>query len=117
MKLDNQADIVIADHARKTECPVGSVSWKFIDKSVARGRLENIEDYRAGPTTHTVREVGSAQPPRSGRTPFTAEDDRDLLLWVTKAERNGISLKGNEIYKQFEEIVRPGHNFLIMCSD
>lgn len=105
MKIDKQANIIIADHARK-DCPTGSISWTFIDKSVTRGQLEDIEKHRAGPTTHTVRDVGSAQPARSGRTPFTAQDDHDLMIWVTKAERNGISVKGNETFKQLEAIVR-----------
>jgi hypothetical protein len=105
VNLEKLADIVIADHARKY-IPVGSISWTFIDQSVARGILEDVEKHRAGPTTHAVREVGSAQPTRTGRTPFTAQDDRDLLLWVTKAERIGVSIKGNDLYKQLEAIVR-----------
>ena len=99
--LEKQADIVIADHARK-DCPTGSISWKYIEQSAKKGALEDIEDYRAGPVTHTIREVGSSQPTRGGRTPFTAEDDRILMEWVVKAERNGASVKGNEIYKQLE---------------
>jgi hypothetical protein len=110
VKLEKQADIVIADHALKNP-PAGSISWTFIDKSVKGKMLEDVENHRAGPTTRTVREVGSIQPARSGRTPFTAQDDRDLLLWVTKAERNGLSIKGNDIYKQFEEIVGYARNF------
>jgi hypothetical protein len=112
VKLDKHADIIIADHAKKNN-PMGSISWTFIDQSVARGRLEDAEDHRAGPETHTVREVGSAQPPRSGRTPFTAQDDRDLFIWVTKAERTGIPLKGNDMYQQLEQIVRLRHSFNI----
>lgn len=64
-----------------------------------------MEEYQAGPKEHTVREVGSAQLPRSSRTPFTAQDDRDLLLWIMKAETLGIGAKGNDIYKQLEQIV------------
>lgn len=95
----------IADHARK-DCPLGSISWTFIEKSLESGKLEEIEKHRAGPTTNIIREVGSARPARSGRTAFTAQDDRDLIIWVTKAERSGISTKGNETYKQLETIVR-----------
>ena len=104
MKLEKQADIVIADHARK-DSPAGSISWTFIDRSLRGGRLEDLKNHPAGPTTHMVREVGSTRPTKSGRTPFTSQDDRDLMLWVTKAERNGLSVRGNDIYKQFEEIV------------
>jgi hypothetical protein len=85
---------------------------------VNNNKLENIEDHRAGPTTKTVREVGSAKPGRVGRTPFTIEDDHFLLMWCTRAERKGILLKGNELYKQLEEkvYIRVPRFFLI-CVD
>jgi len=67
--------------------------------------LEDVEDHRAGQVTHAVREVGSEQPKRTGRTPYTAEDDRILMDWVTKTERAGGSTRGNEIYKQLERKV------------
>ena len=105
MPLEKQADIVIADHARK-DIPPGSISWKFIERSVANGELEDIEKHRAGPPAGTIREVGSAQPARKGRTPFTPEDDRILMEWCIKAERAGLSLKGNDLYKQLEAVVR-----------
>jgi len=93
--------MIIADRARKN-CPLGSISWHWIDQSVKKGELEDIELYRAGPAESTVREVGSAQPIKKGRTPFTAEDDRILRDWCIKAERKGVSMKGNELYKQLE---------------
>ncbi|PMD31138.1 hypothetical protein L207DRAFT_573195 [Hyaloscypha variabilis F] len=99
--LEKQADLIIADHARK-DIPPGSISWKFIEQSVAKGVLEDIEDHRAGPPVGTIREVGSVQPAKKGRTPFTAEDDRILMEWCIKAERKGLSLKGNDLYKQLE---------------
>ncbi|KAG0645996.1 hypothetical protein D0Z07_7891 [Hyphodiscus hymeniophilus] len=109
VKFDKQADLIIADHVR-SDNPVGAISWTFIDKSVARGRLEHIEEHRAGPKTRTVRDVGSSHPPRSGRIPFTAQDDHDLFVWVTKAERSGAALKGNDIYQQLEAM-NPRHTF------
>jgi hypothetical protein len=72
---------------------------------VKQGQLLKIDEYRAGPATKTLREVGSGQPTRGGRTPFTAEDDRLLMEWVTRAEQQGASIKGNEIYKQLEQKV------------
>jgi len=104
MKLEKQADIVIADHARK-DCPTGSISWTYIQDSAKKGVLEELEDHRAGPASHVVREVGSRGPTRKGRTPFSAEDDRILKSWVTDGERAGISVKGNELFKQLEEKV------------
>ena len=44
MDLEKQADLIIADHARK-DTPPGSISWKFIEQSVAKGVLEDIEDH------------------------------------------------------------------------
>jgi Rap1 Myb domain len=73
---------------------------------VAKGELEDIEDHRAGPPVGTIRAVGSVQPTKKGRTPFTAEDDRILMEWCAKAERKGLSLKGNDLYKQLEAKVR-----------
>ena len=101
MDLDKLADVVIADHARK-DSPPGSISWTYIQKSVQKGRLEYEENHRAGPTLHQARAVGSTLPTRIGRTPFTAEDDRILWEWVIRAERKGVSNKGNELYKQLE---------------
>jgi hypothetical protein len=101
VKLEKTADIIIADHARK-DAPPGSISWTFIDQSVKKGRLENIEDHRAGPAEQAVRNVGSSAPARKGRTPFTHEDDTILMEWCARAERKGISLKGNQLYIQLE---------------
>lgn len=102
--LEKQADIVIGDHARK-DVPAGSISWTYIEQSVKKGKLEDIENHRAGPAVGTIRTVGSAQPTKKGRTPFTAEDDRLLMEWCARAEKKGASLKGNEIYIQLEERV------------
>ncbi|KAE8445129.1 hypothetical protein EG329_013731 [Mollisiaceae sp. DMI_Dod_QoI] len=101
--LEKQADIVIGDHARKDQ-PEGSISWTFIESSIRNGRVEDVENHRAGPITPAVRQVGSAQPTKKGRTPFTPEDDRVLTKWCASAERKGLSLKGNEIYQQLEAI-------------
>ncbi|CZR52419.1 uncharacterized protein PAC_02296 [Phialocephala subalpina] len=101
--LEKQADIVIADHARK-DSPEDSISWTFIESSIKKGDLEDIENHRAGPATRVVRQVGSAAPTRQGRTKFTAEDDRILMKWCAKAERQGKSLKGNDLYQDLEKI-------------
>lgn len=99
--LEKQANLVISDHAR-SDCPAGSVSWKYIDESVKKGRLEDVEDHRAGPKEYSPREVGSGRPTKQRRTPFTTDDDRILANWVLDAERDGLATKGNEIYKQLE---------------
>jgi hypothetical protein len=114
--IEKQADLIIADHAVKGT-PAGSISWKFIEQSVAKGELEDVEDYLAGPPAGTIRAVGSAQPMKKGRTPFTAEDDRILMEWCTRAERKGLSIKGNDLYKQLEEKVRPCRAILETKTD
>ncbi len=103
--LEKDADILIADHAR-ADAPPGSYSWTFIEASVNNGKLEGLENHPAGLARGAVRPVGSSQPSKSSRTPFTAADDRVLAEWVTKAERQGLSTKGNKIYIDLAIIVR-----------
>ena len=102
--MEKHADIMIADHARK-DAPPGSFSWTYIEKSVANGVLEDLENHRAGPAQGTIRPVGSDRPTRGTRTHFSAADDRALAIWVTKAEARGLSTKGNSIYEQLEKSV------------
>ncbi|KAK0120208.1 hypothetical protein ONS95_011614 [Cadophora gregata] len=109
VKLEVNADMILADHARK-DCAPGSISWKWVEQSIRNGRLENIENYRAGPIHAQVREVGSTQPTKKTRTKFTPEDDRILMEWVIRAERRGSSLLGNTIYKQLA-IKYPHHTW------
>lgn len=79
--------------------------------SAKYGELEDIEKHRAGPVGQVAREVGSNGPTRKGRTPFTNEDDRILMKWVLQGEKAGISVKGNELFKQLEEKVVPSQSF------
>lgn len=103
------SNIIIADHAQ-TKQPIGSISWTFIDQSVKNGRLEDQEDHRADAATREVREVGSAQPARQGRIPFSVEDDTMLMEWCTRAERQGASVKGNVLFQQLEK-KNPRHTY------
>ena len=48
MLLEKLANIMIADHARKDAVP-GSYSWTWIEQSVNKGKLEDLNDHRAGP--------------------------------------------------------------------
>lgn len=95
--LEKQADVLIADHARK-DAPPGSVSWKYITDSVARGEALDVEEYRISPANRTP----VAAPPKSSRVPFTPRDDEILVAWVRKA---GEHTSGNEIYKRLAEQV------------
>lgn len=100
--LEKKADYLIADHFRR-DCPPGSISYEFVDRSIRDGALRDPEDHRAGPPLGEVREVGStSRPAKGGRTPYTAEEDRILYKWVRDAEIAGGLASGNEIYKQLE---------------
>ncbi|KAF2181099.1 hypothetical protein K469DRAFT_792945 [Zopfia rhizophila CBS 207.26] len=107
--LEKLADFMIADHFRR-DCPPGSLSYTFIDKSIENGEIENPEDHPAGPAIGSVRDAGSTRPARGGRMAFTADDDRVLYNWVHDYESKGGFASGNEIYKQLEA-VNPRHTW------
>lgn len=101
VKLEKQADYIIADHMR-ADAPPGSLSYTFLEAAIAQGELPEESEHIAGRAKNTPRPVGSAAPGRTTRTPFTTEDDRQLYEWVKSAELAGVSIKGNELYKQLE---------------
>ncbi|RFU29930.1 hypothetical protein B7463_g6406, partial [Scytalidium lignicola] len=107
--LEINADYVVCDHVRKNN-PPGSISWTFIQDSLKNGELEDPDAHPAGPPVGTVRQAGSSQPVKSTRKPFTADDDRILRQWVQRAEQQGLSTKGNEIYQQLE-LKHPNHTW------
>ncbi|KAI9650609.1 hypothetical protein NHQ30_000627 [Ciborinia camelliae] len=110
-KIEKNAEILIADDARK-DTPPGSISWKFIEESTKAGELVDIEKYRCGAPVGAIEKQGSAtaKPAKTTRTPFTTEDDRILTEWVLEAERNGRSTKGNKIYMELMEL-HPHHTY------
>ncbi|EEA28409.1 transcription factor Rap1, putative [Talaromyces marneffei ATCC 18224] len=101
------ADVKLVDHAKR-EIPLNSYSYTFIEKSVRYGRLEDLEDHRAGQRTRPVGAVGI--PARSSRTPFTLQDDQILWDWVQPYEKRGDQIAGNLIYQQLAE-QNPRHTF------
>lgn len=103
LKLENQADYVIADHMR-SDAPPGSLSYKFIERWLQDGKEPPQDEHLAGRPKGTPRPMASAIPGKSTRTPFTAEDDRILWDWVKKHEAQGGMVKGLEIYKQLEAV-------------
>ncbi|KAI5370480.1 putative TRF2-interacting telomeric protein/Rap1 [Septoria linicola] len=110
VKLETQADYVIADHAR-TDAPAGSYSWKLITTAIRDGAVPtNLADFPAGPRPGTVRDVGSGMPAKGTRTAFTLDEDRELWQWVEHEKARGAMIKGNEIYKRLEQ-VNPRHTF------
>ncbi|KAL1591294.1 hypothetical protein WHR41_00020 [Cladosporium halotolerans] len=111
VRVELQADYIIADHLRN-DCPPTSLSYTFIDAAVRGGALPDPNEHRAGPAPGVVREIGSTVvPQRNTRTPYTAQDDRDLWNWVQRCQKLGVQgVKGNEMYKQLEA-VNPRHTF------
>ena len=106
VQLERQADYLIADHVRR-DCPPGSISYTFIEKSIEKGAIQDTEDHLAGPPKGTARDGGSiSRPAKGGRKAYTAEEDRILYKWVRDHEKLGGSASGNEIYKQLEVQVR-----------
>lgn len=104
--LEKNADYLIVDHLR-SDLPSGGISYRFIEKSIQHSELQEISEFHCGPPANSVREVGSSRPAHRGRIPFTAEDDNELYAWVKGCEARGCAVKGNEIYKDFEQRVRP----------
>lgn len=97
------ADIKLVDHMRKAP-PQGSYSYQFVEFSVRKGELEDLELHRIGQTGPTSREAGSiSRSGKSHRTQFTAEDDSILIRWVLGSVQTGGGRSGNEIYKQLEQ--------------
>jgi hypothetical protein len=108
VKLERQADFVIADHMRR-DAPAGSYSYTFITAALQSGELPDAADHLASTPT-AVREVGSTVPRRGHREPFTAADDQFLLRWVEQGKATGASLKGNTLYKTLEA-ANPRHTY------
>jgi hypothetical protein len=111
VRLEAQADHIIADHMRN-DCPPNSLSYTYIEAAISAGALPDKNHHRAGPAPGYARTVGSTVvPPKSTRTPFTPQDDRDLWNWVQGYKNRGVhGIKGNEIYKQLEAL-NPRHTF------
>ncbi|KAK4101565.1 hypothetical protein N658DRAFT_558714 [Parathielavia hyrcaniae] len=106
VELEKYADVLIDDHARKKFCPPGSVSWQYINQSVANGELADIEEHRIH-GTNDPRPVGSTNPTRAIKVPYTREDEQILVTWVQRA---GEGLSGNEIYKDLAKLY-PQHTW------
>ena len=110
VRLELQADYIIADHMRK-DCPPTSLSYTFVEAAIRNGAIPDPNDHRAGPAPGAIRAIGSSTvPAKATRTPFTPQDDRDVCNWVHKCQQEGQAIKGYEIYKQLEAI-NPRHTF------
>jgi TRF2-interacting telomeric protein/Rap1 - C terminal domain/Rap1 Myb domain/GATA zinc finger len=108
--LEKQADILLVDHARKNQAP-GTTSYRFIERSIRKGELEDLQDHAVGATTRAARPVGSVTTAsKGGRNPYTEVEDQFLWDMVQPVKQRGGPWQGNELYKQIEQI-NPKHPF------
>jgi hypothetical protein len=103
--LEKMADLLIWDHLRTRDAPPGTISYTYIEHSVKNGVLEDPEAHRCGQPLGTQREMGSVRPAKGTREPYTLEDDRICYKWGVEAERQGVQVKGNDLWKQLGALV------------
>ncbi|PTB42881.1 hypothetical protein M441DRAFT_162711 [Trichoderma asperellum CBS 433.97] len=96
--LEKDADMLIADHARK-DAPLGSYSWKYITESVKAGIVQVEDKYLIGPPPGQPRPVLAGSRARKSRIPFTELDDAILAKHVLQ---QGIDTAGNRMYQDLE---------------
>lgn len=107
---EKEADILLVDHAKRP-APPSTHSYRYVELSVRRGKLENLSDHAVGAVDRASRPVGSVMTaPKGSRTPFTEEDDQFLWDFVKPYEEMGGAIGGNAIYKDLEA-VNPRHTF------
>ncbi|KAL4817505.1 Rap1 Myb domain-containing protein [Aspergillus spinulosporus] len=107
--FETEADVQIVDHRRKN-LPANVYSYQFIEKSIQKGRLENLEAYKAGPST--ARPVGATNIPAKGqRSAYTTEEDQLIYDYMQPHERDPLSsVMGNKLYQLFAAN-HPGHTW------
>ena len=100
VKLEAQADYLVADHVRH-DAPPGSLSYKFIETAIKEGSVpEDESKFLAGrPKSTTPITTNTLSSRKATRTPFTTDDDKILYKWVQKANNSGLALQGNKIYQ------------------
>jgi hypothetical protein len=108
--LENQADVLLVDHARKNPAP-GTHSYKYVELSIRKGKLENLRDHAVGGTSRADRPVGSVtMAAKGGRNHYTEADDQFLWNWIKPLEEAGGATSGNSIYQQLEA-ANPRHTY------
>ncbi|KAL4785234.1 TRF2-interacting telomeric protein/Rap1 C terminal domain-containing protein [Aspergillus varians] len=107
--LEKDADVLLVDHKRK-HLPPNAYSYQFIEKSVQKGILEDLETHKAGPSA--ARPVGATHiPTKSHRLAYTIEDDQILYDYMQPFERDPkATVSGNKIYQELEA-QHPRHTY------
>ncbi|KAE8374626.1 TRF2-interacting telomeric protein/Rap1 C terminal domain-containing protein [Aspergillus bertholletiae] len=106
---EKDADVKLVDHARKN-LPPDTYSYRYVEWSVHNGKLEDLEDHRAGPSA--PRPVGATNIPSRGRPiPYTLEDDQWLWDRMVPYEKDSNApIQGNKIYQELAA-QNPRHTF------
>lgn len=113
VKLEAQADYLIADHMRH-DAPAASFSYKLIEEAIKQGELpEDKEPFlahrRKSANTGTTSAVATSSK-KSTRTLFTDDDDKLLYKLVHRANDQGLAIHGNSLYKALAAH-NPRHTF------
>ncbi|CAG8241351.1 unnamed protein product [Penicillium olsonii] len=112
--LERDSDVKIVDHKRKN-LPHDTYSYQYVELSIAKGKLEDLEDHRAGPSA--PRPMGASNiPTKSKRSIFTLEEDRIVYDWIQHFGKTpGAPIKGVKLYQDLSELVT--YNLTIpLCS-
>ncbi|OQE46129.1 hypothetical protein PENCOP_c001G05550 [Penicillium coprophilum] len=105
--MEKDADVKLVDHTRK-DLPVDTFSYRYVELSINKGRLEDLEAHRVGPSA--PRPMGAFNiPTKSTRSFFTLKEDQTLFDWVAQFEKEpGAPIQGNRIYQDLSELF-PAH--------
>jgi hypothetical protein len=97
VKLEAQADYLIADHMRH-DAPPGSLSYKFIEEAIKQGKIPDDEAFLAN-RRKSANSTAATSSKKSTRTLFTDDDDKLLYALVHKAKEQGYAIQGNTLYQ------------------
>lgn len=107
--MGKDADVKLVDHTRdhtRKDLPSDTFSYQYVERSINKGRLEDLEAHRVGPSA--PRPMGASNiPTKSTRTFFTLKEDQMLFDWVEHFGQ-GAPVQGNRIYQDFSELF-PSH--------
>ncbi|QQK42550.1 Rap1 - C-terminal [Penicillium digitatum] len=105
--MEKDADVKLVDHTRK-DLPRDTFSYRYVERSINKGRLEDLEAHRVGPSA--PRPMGASNiPTKSTRSFFTLEEDQIVFDWVEHlGQEPGAPVQGNKIYQDLSELF-PSH--------
>ncbi|KAJ5835769.1 hypothetical protein N7447_001795 [Penicillium robsamsonii] len=101
--MEKDADVKLVDHTRK-DLPSDTFSYQYVERSINKGRLEDLEAHRVGPSA--PRPMGAFNiPTKSTRSFFTLKEDQILFDWIAHFEQEpGAPVQGNRIYQDLSEL-------------